>query len=112
MGQNMTGSSSLFLQNAEEIAARLRPLDGPLARSLSREADDLVALFRSWATARPADPDRIAAIQQMFDLNRRAMDFLSRLPPSARGQAIAHAPDDDEDDDAGPKSLPASSRRT
>jgi len=41
-------------------------------------AELAMALFLSWQTSRPADGDRVAGIQQLFDVNRRAMDLLAR----------------------------------
>lgn len=97
-----TISSPLFERNAEETAERLSHVDGPAAAALHREALELVALFRSWAEERPDPADRVAAINRLFDLNRRAMDFLLKAgPPSSGARA---KPDDDDDEEA--ESLP------
>jgi hypothetical protein len=49
-----------------------------------REAVDMSQRFRAWQTERPSNEARVIAIRQLFDLNRRAMDFLSRGPVSQR----------------------------
>lgn len=92
---NPTSTSPLFLKSAQETAERLARVGGPAAQALAEEAYALADLFRGWGSQRPADAVRVAAISRLFDVNRRAMDFLSRAvppPPSSRRH------DDDDDD--------------
>lgn len=97
MTEQSPTSWALFRQSAEDLAGKLAEVGGqPEAQQMAREARDLVALFTSWGVTRPANDVRIAAIHQLFDLNRRAMDFLSKqgrtspnrgtVPPSIRGK--------------------------
>jgi hypothetical protein len=77
-----TQSSPIFEKSADDLAERLEVLGGPMALEMAREARSLAVMFRGWAHERPADDVRINAIQSLFDLNRRAMDFMSRQPQS------------------------------
>lgn len=72
-----SASTHLFQDSAEQLAKRLEQEPSDLARSLAREARELASRFAQWHTARPADDIRVATIQQLFDLNRRAMDYLA-----------------------------------
>jgi hypothetical protein len=72
-----SASTHLFQESAEHLAARLEQEPSDAARVLAREARDLAHRFTAWQTQRPADDVRVATIQQLFDLNRRAMDYLS-----------------------------------
>jgi len=47
---------------------------------MAQEARQLVDEFRSWRSKRPLDHVRINAIRQLFDLHRRAMDYLAQQP--------------------------------
>jgi hypothetical protein len=73
-----SASTSLFHESAEHLALRLEQESSPEAEELAKEARVLAALFATWQTSRPSDADRVAGIQQLFDVNRRAMDFLAR----------------------------------
>jgi hypothetical protein len=73
-----SASTSLFHESAEHLALRLEQESSPEALALAEEARGLVALFIAWQTSRPADADRVAGIQRLFDVNRRAMDLLAR----------------------------------
>jgi len=84
MGEPKSSSSPLFLQSAQDLAARLGAHQGDVAHALTQEARDLVALFQTWEKARPTDDQRIAGIQRLFELNRRAMDFLARQTKTTR----------------------------
>ncbi len=76
-------STSLFLESAESLAARLEAHGSDVAQQMARDARELAARFRSWEVVAPARNDRVVSIQQLFDLNRRALDFLSTgRPPS------------------------------
>lgn len=67
----------LFRQSAEDLAAKLAEIGTAEAMSMARESRDLAGTFRAWEKIRPENDARIAAIQQLFNLNRRVMDFLS-----------------------------------
>jgi len=80
-----TGSSPFFENNALELARRLEPCTDAEARALKAEAQKLVEEFRAWARNRPTGEDRVARINELFELYRRVSEFLaSRLPPSNR----------------------------
>lgn len=72
-----SASTHLFLDSAEQLALRLEQEPEGVARTLAKEARELAARFAAWGTERPADDVRVATIQRLFDLNRRAMDYLS-----------------------------------
>ncbi len=73
-----SSSNNLFLDSAEHLALRLEQESSPEAVALAQEARALTALFYEWQTTRPADDVRLAVIQQLFELNRRAMDLLAQ----------------------------------
>lgn len=82
-----TASSPLFEKSATELVTRLEHDTSELAQAMAREARSLVQTFRGWQSNRPTPDARIASIQQLFDLHRRAMDYLSKPstpPPSSR----------------------------
>jgi hypothetical protein len=92
MPEDKSNSCALFRQSAEDLVTRLSEVQQTDAAAMAREARELAAVFQSWSAVRPTPRARIAAIQHLFDLNRRAMDFLSnqaRPPrsssPSSRG---------------------------
>jgi hypothetical protein len=72
-----SASTSLFLENAEKLAARLEQETSGAAQLLALEARELAAQFFAWKEKKPEGSVRVARIQQLFDLNRRAMDLLS-----------------------------------
>jgi hypothetical protein len=72
-----SASTRLFLESAQELAVRLEQEGSEEARSLAREAREILASFEGWATRRPSDDDRVTTIQKLFDLNRRANDILA-----------------------------------
>jgi hypothetical protein len=72
-----SASTSLFRDSAEQLAVRLEQENTEAALALAREARELAARFEGWHQERPSDEVRVALIQQLFDLNRRAMDYLS-----------------------------------
>jgi hypothetical protein len=67
-----------FLRSAEDLQSKLGAVGTAESMGMAREARELVEIFKSWQTRRPANDTRIAAIRQLMELNRRAMDFLSR----------------------------------
>ena len=77
MSQGSSVSASLFEQSAEDLAVRLEQFKVEPAVTMAREARQLADVFRTWRTQRPNDDVRVANIQKMFDLNRRAMDFIT-----------------------------------
>jgi len=88
-----TTSRALFRQSAEDLATKLAEHQQAEALQMAREARELIAVFAAWNAVRPSNEVRIASIHQLFDLNRRAMDFLSKQartkgygahPPSSR----------------------------
>lgn len=95
MVANLSVTSSVFLKSAEDLVKRLGGDPSPAVTALADEARALVELFRSWQRVKPADDLRIATIQRLFDLNRRAMDHLAKGPPSS-GQRRSTWTDDDE----------------
>jgi hypothetical protein len=72
-----SASTHLFQDSAEQLALRLEQEPAGVAHALALEARTLAERFATWQDARPADDVRVATIQQLFDLNRRAMDYLS-----------------------------------
>lgn len=72
-----SASAYIFLNSAERLAVRLEKEPSDVARALAGEARELAARFAAWQTQRPADDVRVATIQQLLDLNQRAMDYLS-----------------------------------
>jgi hypothetical protein len=72
-----SASTSLFQDSADQLAVRLEQEKTEAASALAREARELAVLFAHWHEERPSDDVRVATIQQLFDLNRRAMDYLS-----------------------------------
>ena len=82
-----SSSWPLFRQSAEDLATKLLEIKNPDAASMAREANTLAQTFHNWETNRPTSEVRIAAIQALFDLNRRAQDYLSkngRPPPASK----------------------------
>lgn len=73
-----SSSWPLFRQSAEDLAAKLVELKNPEAAAMAREASTLAATFAGWEINRPTSEARIATIQSLFDLNRRAQDYLSK----------------------------------
>jgi hypothetical protein len=72
-----SASTHLFLDSAEQLAVRLEHDGSETATALAAEARALVARFAAWQSERPADDERLATIQMLFDLNRRVMDYLA-----------------------------------
>jgi hypothetical protein len=73
-----SASTSLFRDSAEQLALRLEQETTENARTMAREARELVAIFTGWQAARPPDDVRLSTIQRLFALNRQAMDMLTR----------------------------------
>jgi hypothetical protein len=75
--EDKSNSWPLFRQSAEDLREKLSEIGTADAMGLAREARDLAETFQSWDHQRPANDVRIAAIQRLFGLNRRVMDFLA-----------------------------------
>jgi hypothetical protein len=103
-----TVTSPLFLRNAEELIERLGRLEDPAAAMLIAEAREIATIFGSWGAMRPEDSVRIAAIQRLFDIHRRAMDLLTKAGPAGMPSS---GRDDDDDDDYGPRPVSTQWRR-
>jgi hypothetical protein len=67
----------MFLESAIELADRLEREPSEGAQQLAREARELVARLVEWQAVRPADEARVETIQRLFELNRRALDYLA-----------------------------------
>ena len=72
-----SASTRLFKESAEELALRLEQEGSETARLLAAEARQLAQRFVDWQTVRPTDEERVATIQRLFELNRRAMDYMA-----------------------------------
>jgi len=83
VSEERTVSSPLFQRSAEELAERLERDPSETAQKMALEARALAEKIVSWGERRPEDGVRIVAIQQLFDLHRRAMDYLARRGPSS-----------------------------
>jgi hypothetical protein len=74
---NNTGSASVSHDSARELASRLEGDSSPAAQEMVQEALTLAETFRRWELQRPEDGPRVATIRRLFELNRRAMDYLA-----------------------------------
>ncbi len=83
MDETGTGTKE-FLRSAEELQAKLAAVGTAESMGMAREARDLADTFKSWAKKRPEDAPRIAAIQQLMELNRRVMDYLAQRQKPTR----------------------------
>lgn len=72
-----SASTRLFQESAEQLASQLEQEGSPAARLLAREARELAARFAEWQVQRPTDDARVVTIQRLFELNRRAVDYLA-----------------------------------
>jgi arginine utilization protein RocB len=70
-------ATAIFQESAEQLASRLEQEASDAAREMAIEARALAARFAEWQKERPPDKVRVATIQQLFELNRRAMDYIS-----------------------------------
>ncbi len=76
-----------FLRSAEDLMAKLGLVSTAESMGLAREARELADTFKSWERKQPANDTRIVAIRQLFELNRRVMDFLAqRQKPASKGR--------------------------
>jgi hypothetical protein len=72
-----SASTRLFQESAEQLALELEQEGSEAAAVLAREARELVDRFRAWVHERPSDEERVATLQRLFALNRRATDYLA-----------------------------------
>jgi hypothetical protein len=72
-----SSSTRLFQDSAEQLAVRLEKEGSDAACALAREARELAVRFAEWQEKRPADEVRVATIQRLFELNRRANDYIA-----------------------------------
>ena len=72
-----SASTRLFQESAEELAIRLESEGSEASRTLAIEARELAVSFAVWHEERPTDEVRVATIQRLFELNRRALDYLA-----------------------------------
>jgi hypothetical protein len=82
----MTGTSAglIFVDTAEEVLRRLAGDSSPEALAMINEAQELAHVFRTWQVVRPADSERLAAIRRIFEVQRKAMEYLGhRVGPSS-----------------------------
>jgi hypothetical protein len=73
----LSASTRLFEDSATQLALRLEQDGSDLALRLAVEARELAVAFETWTRQRPTDEVRVATIERLFDLNRRAMDYLA-----------------------------------
>ncbi|MEP7126129.1 MAG: hypothetical protein ABJE95_34670 [Byssovorax sp.] len=78
MSEDRSTSWPLFRESAVDLAAKLAEIPTAEAAAMAHEARDLAQIFLSWDTRKPENEARIARIRQLFDLNRRVMDFLAK----------------------------------
>lgn len=76
--EDKSSSIPLFRKSAEDLARKLADIGTAESMSMAREARELTETFRSWEKSRPDNNVRIARIQQLFALNRKAMDYLAQ----------------------------------
>ena len=93
---SITSSERTFARSVDDLIRRLTPDPSNEAQALLREALELDGSFRAWQTERPSNEDRVLVIRRLFDLNRRAMEYLSggravvsTKAPSQSGEHIA-----------------------
>jgi hypothetical protein len=78
MTEDRSSSWPLFRDSAADLAAKLAEIPTAEAASMAHEARELATVFQAWETKKPENEARIARIRQLFDLNRRVMDFLAK----------------------------------
>jgi hypothetical protein len=78
MSEDRSTSWPLFRESAVDLATKLAEIPTAEAASMAHEARELAQIFLSWEVKKPENEARIARIRQLFDLNRRVMDFLAK----------------------------------
>lgn len=84
MDDQSAAAAPEFQKSAEDLVAKLGAIGTAESMGMAREARDLGETFRSWQKKRPDDDARIVAIRQLFELNRRVMDYLAQRAKGAR----------------------------
>lgn len=74
-----TQSAPIFVDNAVELIRLLANEPSPTVRGMQQQAEELAERFRRWKAERPTNAARVAMIQELFELNRRARDHLADL---------------------------------
>lgn len=94
MDDRSSSSWPLFRQSAEDLASKLHELKTAEAMGLGKEATAMAATFASWEINRPTSEVRVATIHALFDLNRRAQDYLSKMgrPPASKNGPPSSTP--------------------
>lgn len=78
MSDDRSTSSPLFRDSAVDLVSKLSEVQTAEAASMAREARELASIFEAWLTKRPENDARSSRIAQLFDLHRRAMDYLAQ----------------------------------
>lgn len=76
-GVYQSASTLLFKESAEDLTRRLEQEGSEAARVLAAEAHEIAGRLAVWHLERPSDEERFATLQRLFDLNRRAADYLA-----------------------------------
>ena len=78
MSEDRSTSWPLFRESAVDLATKLAAIPTAEAAGMAHEARELAQIFQAWDTKKPENEARIARIRQLFELNRRVMDFLAK----------------------------------
>ena len=87
-----THSAPIFVANAEELIRLLANEPSLTVRAMQQEAENLAERFRNWQSTRPTNAARVAMIQELFELNRRARDHLASLQKRAAAPPPSDVP--------------------
>jgi hypothetical protein len=68
----------VFLQAAQDLLNKVEGDRDPKAIALAADASRLVARFRRWVTARPEPDERADAVNQLVELNRKVLIYVSK----------------------------------
>jgi hypothetical protein len=81
-----TASAGFFADSALQLVRRLEGETNPEARQLVEHVKELANLFEEWRHRRPADEERVKKIRELFDCNRRALDYFAArgIPTTTR----------------------------
>ena len=84
-----TASAGFFADSALQLVQRLAGHSSTEASELSASASRLAVLFREWTTRRPPDEERVAKIRELFEHNRRVLDYLAKAGVGVKSSPIA-----------------------
>lgn len=73
-----TGQAPVFLNQARDVVRMVENDTSSEARAIHHEAVELAGFFERWRTEQPTNLQRVAAIQRLLDLSRRAMEHTTR----------------------------------